>query len=1259
MSDFYHYLENEAHVRANVLTYNNDTNGFNNQLDNAHTKIDTRHDQEDATRSSTMIRTNQTYANNLRTAMMMSYPNLNGVKINQVDYDFKDNSIHRLADALKREDGSTTFDFGSTSMIMPKYKILAGNSLYKLVATGNDNIFTGMQLEVKPFKPAPGGRDRLLGEIRQLYGQGANSFVNDCGSSAAYTAATPDQLGGGVSRGETSVLSGVGDSSSTTAMLKVAEFQDWHQTFIPFMRHGGGVVYVYATPYHDNQIFLWFSLLQADAASQAIQGQILGRTRAENLVFFSNDAVDGTIRATRGAQPYLGVATDWKDRQKNASGGAWTIIGKDPNPDPTMKQDQDVPNLPDVSNYIASQWWNQTWAACIDIFIKRDATVVQQKCQVFFDIALIIFGITLPVKKPSSQYDKVVCFFMYIKHFGDRWRGIDSLLLSESANRGAAADWRTLTGTFDSFLIRWILLGGMYGLYINKGTNLILSDIRAAPTDEQQYNAKLEMYKIIYTNYTTMYDFYSTIGQPSIIGKPLPPPLPVTMQTSIFSIAEWFAVFFQKARLHQPRGARFRKIVSLVAPKSFSTEMFKPARIPIGTYVYREEEMAILWTCFQMLWILMDTLGQLPPVDTVDITGQLPDPNTLETVTTPTPQQERILKAIYDVVTKTEKGKIDDLRKYFLAYMDSERVLGLFYQSTSPYTNANMLQFASRVVKVMKINVSEYAPGRDIVPWGLDTGINDANTFVQQQTQQFTFTGGGSNQVIKQTGGDNYHKKINDIEDLLKNKIREVITRRRGPQIIGFTYSYDISQGTGYAPRLYIFCDTDTTGQPFDYVPLPLFNELYNDIQKYYCDTKQGYQMFEPETFEDLRTQLYDATKTTTTITDAMAMGAINAQTSTRQPLEDYADDGFHDNDADDGTGADLVDQAVETANRVITDDVNAQQSEYDNNIDLIDILSNTIVLDIIDEIEADNTIITDAINEAPDMDLRWKQGHIHLSHTMTNNVHTGSVVIPQLPRAYRGGGKVVSTAQSGDIEDDKPSNVENEANQKSKADKKPEWKVLFNKKAYGDAMSKFTTLCRKNADKIEDCYGDEPFTNENYIEYLESKIALDKYYLSLYDNKALEPTYVNCTEEEFSKFFDNEEKEVDAETDKRMLKNTIKDYQESIAQIKKDLKRDKLKTFKGTKFIGPDGKPLTDNRKHIPEKMNAGPDVPPAFTHDDKRQLLTGYGGKRRTKTMKSRKPSTNKSLKKRYATKTSHRKKTKNANRSKNNNTRKKRHY
>ena len=565
MANFYHYQVN-GDTRANVLTYN--ATPFNDQLDRIHKYIDELHDNLDGTRPSNRLRTDKVYATELRRQITDG----NGIiNINGTNYNFSIDSVHKLAEALKRTDGSTTFAIGNAPIQpMPEYKILSGDGLYALSqAQSPDGTFAGMQLEVNPFNPAPGGRDAALTEIRRLYGPGANSFVNDCGSSSAYTVATTPQLGGG-GLGETSVLSGVGDSSSTTVMLSEPQFQNWHQTFIPFMRHDGGVVYVYAAPYHNNQIFLWFSLLQDEETSLAIQGNILGNTREENLLYFSNGRANGT-RATPagGPQPYLGVATPW-NIQEGVRGGAWTILGKvyDNRNDAA---DQDIPTLPDVSNYIASQGWNPYARSCLDFLLARNANALRAKFQVFLNIAMFIFGITSVGEEWTPEHNKLILFLMLIKHFGDRWRGIDSLLLSEARNRPTeivydAFYWDTLTGTFDSFLIRWMVLARMYGLYINKGTNLILSDIRAPLTEAQIFDAKLRAYNVVYADYVAMNTVYFTID-PTTQQPGQPQTDAVTLRQDIFNIAEWFAVFFQKARLHQPRGRIFRKIASIVAPR--------------------------------------------------------------------------------------------------------------------------------------------------------------------------------------------------------------------------------------------------------------------------------------------------------------------------------------------------------------------------------------------------------------------------------------------------------------------------------------------------------------------------------------------------------------------------------------------------------------------------------------------------------------------------------------------------------------------
>ena len=77
--------------------------------------------------------------------------------------------------------------------------------------------------------------------------------------------------------------------------------------------------------------------------------------------------------------------------------------------------------------------------------------------------------------------------------------------------------------------------------------------------------------------------------------------------------------------------------------------------------------------------------------------------------------------------------------------------------------------------------------------------------------------------------------------------------------------------------------------------------------------------------------------------------------------------------------------------------------------------------------------------------------------------------------------------------------------------------------------------------------------------------------------------------------------------------------------------------------------------------KTGLGPNVQPLVPDNGGQwsEPVGVFGGKRGTKTMKSRKPSTTITKKRRYVTKTARRKKTKNANRSKKNKTRRKRHY
>ena len=118
-------------------------------------------------------------------------------------------------------------------------------------------------------------------------------------------------------------------------------------------------------------------------------------------------------------------------------------------------------------------------------------------------------------------------------------------------------------------------------------------------------------------------------------------------------------------------------------------------------------------------------------------------------------------------------------------------------------------------------------------------------------------------------------------------------------------------------------------------------------------------------------------------------------------------------------------------------------------------------------------------------------------------------------------------------------------------------------------------------------------------------------------------------------------------------LWDNIKDFIEPEAMVNirklKEIRAQKAKT-----------QPQIDLSK-LRMKTGLGPNVQPLVPDNGGQwsEPVGVFGGKRGTKTMKSRKPSTTITKKRRYVTKTARRKKTKNANRSKKNKTRRKRHY
>ena len=72
----------------------------------------------------------------------------------------------------------------------------------------------------------------------------------------------------------------------------------------------------------------------------------------------------------------------------------------------------------------------------------------------------------------------VMAFLMKIKHIGDKFRAIDSFILTEKGSP-------TLTGTIDTFLMRYCCLANLYICCANKnGGDLTINDIKQLTPDQ-------------------------------------------------------------------------------------------------------------------------------------------------------------------------------------------------------------------------------------------------------------------------------------------------------------------------------------------------------------------------------------------------------------------------------------------------------------------------------------------------------------------------------------------------------------------------------------------------------------------------------------------------------------------------------------------------------------------------------------------------------------------------------------------------------
>ena len=1121
-----------------VLTYN--STEFNDRLDEVHTGIDEIHDQMDKSRGSTRLAdpdyVDYVKRNIAKSAVNATFTTQNG------NYNLMENSAHTLSNAFVRKNGESDFNIAGARAPLPIYTVLNNYTFYTAVDAFNRTSaeqFEGHQLEINPFNPEAGSRDEVVLKIRNIYGKGSEGFVLDCGAADIFKSLT-----GSIT--STSILSGVMDSSSSTSMISAAaEFKDHYQVFIPFMQHeGDDKIWLYATPHAKDEIFVWFSPPLTTVQSEAIYTNIRRKTPVVNKLFF-----EGNINGKHG------FITE-------------------------------IPNLPDVSVYIGSEGYN-TKKKCVDFFITRDSEKLKKKCDPLLIIAREIFNIGDGVISPNDK-NNIDRFFIQIKHFGDRFRAIDAIMLTRNVE---GKKW--LTGTTDLFLMKWLCLGQMYGCYANPPHNLILCDVHAAQTPDELFAQKMRTLLAAVQDAEGMEIYINSV--PAQIGA---------WNTQLSMVFDKLNTFFKNLHLYQPRRL-VRKLISIVVSKQFYDNIN-------AKYCYYEDSIPILWNFYNILFVLINKFNA------VDIA------ETMTNIQASKPKEGQTVDTLTDENLNPYIENVEKLRKMYLCYIDKNVVFDYVNKKPPAFLNnsANLLKFAHTIVNTYKMdyNISKYSTYK-IEPWNLVK----ANAGLNLPTGGASEIMGG--EVKKQVGGDSLSKSIGAITTYINNEIQSLIlntaTDNRNIKI-ECKFSLNINRPTlviqvsNFSKSTNKWSVSASGGKT---VKLPQIDTLYSDIAKNYSANEGGaVDMFTHTLMEDLRLDIY------------------NAHVNTPQAVQTVTEIDYDDDDISPAVDARGTEIATEQATAVDADLESEEADRPDIDISIHSIFANVIMKSILEKFKSEFSDSSQYI--------RWV---FSMLGTET--------------RRYEGGSK-----------DREPEEVELD--------------VMLNRAAMKNTMDQLTVLSRKHAETLENYYDNDAIDDNAYVEYLESKIALDTYYLDLY---AQTKDIVNSTDDDLQKFenyiSDKGNNEVSEEKDKEVLTRLIKDNLELIAQIKKeDAKNEAAATTKAAaereRQVAKKAKEHVKNEaaaaaeaaatkaaeKKAAEKARyeaivADQKMWSEYNNDQSTQvnqtLLSGYGGKRRTKTMKSRKPPTTRTKKKRYVTKTAHKKKTKNANRSKKNKTRRKRHY
>ena len=517
------------------------------KLDKIHDTTDTIHDQKSTARCSSRLLTDAEYRARLHENILKKAgftPTTCQFKTRSGDddadnetYNLDTDSIHKLYKALLRKHGDDSFYIDDLQNSLPKYVVVESDTL----STLQDNEYANCQVEISKYdEPPPPHPPTVIDQIVRVTNGKNNTFkfVNDCGSSDLYKKfVLPPSAGARTPRHPTSVFSGIMDSSSSNERESVRE--DHFQVFIPFMYvlEKQRTVWLYCCQNEDlESIDAYFSKPITDDRAREIYNNINGKRINDSKAYIYEQNLFGHMNI------------------------------------------KNIPTLPEISNYIASEGYNEK-KKCIDFFIKTDKITVERNCKPFFECAKFIF--TIDINITTTEKSLIDRFFMQIKHFGDRFRVIDSVILSHGDGESGA-----ITGTCDSFLKNLFVHAEMYGIYVNKGTNLVLSNIRVPPSQEENIDRLQRTILHTYRDYNAMKTYVD--NKMSIFKHR-------NELTNIITVFENLREFFKKVDIFQPRGSTIRKLVSIVAAKKFFAELNK------RQIVFDEVEIQEIWKLYKIL----------------------------------------------------------------------------------------------------------------------------------------------------------------------------------------------------------------------------------------------------------------------------------------------------------------------------------------------------------------------------------------------------------------------------------------------------------------------------------------------------------------------------------------------------------------------------------------------------------------------------------------------------------------------------------